>query len=68
VWRKTLESRALPEVGRDLASDRGDATESEALSKLGEAQRQEGSDAGDGERLHERSNALKGITPRADPA
>jgi hypothetical protein len=29
--------------------------------------RHEGSDAGNSERLHGRSSALKGVTPRADP-
>jgi hypothetical protein len=31
-------------------------------------QRQEGIDVGDGARLHGRRKALKGTTPRADPA
>jgi hypothetical protein len=66
VWSKALKTRgdkkASPLWGSSgLARCFGTCDSSVVLGKVGRSsQRQEGNGAGDGERLHERSNALKG--------
>jgi hypothetical protein len=68
VWSKALKAR-----GARVAANRARWTPRNR--KVGgrrggrwASQRQEGKGAGDGARLHRRSNALKGQTPSVDPA